>query len=196
MMGRKEMNVFDFDGTIYHGDSSFDFFRFCLRKYPKTILNLPRCLFFGALYGLRIVKKITFKQKFFAMVKHIDDIDTAVERFWDEKEKKIHKWYLNMKAPTDVIISASPEFLLEPICKRLGVGKLMASRTDKHTGIFDGKNCHGEEKVVRFRSLFPNAEVNEFYSDLYCDTPMARIAKKAYIVKGEKLTPWKESKLK
>ena len=130
------------------------------------------------------------------MVKHIDDIDTAVERFWDEKEGKIHKWYLNMKAPTDVIISASPEFLLEPICKRLGVGKLMASRTDKHTGLFEGKNCHGEEKVVRFRALFPNDEVEEFYSDLYCDTPMAKIAKKAFIVKGERLTPWDESKLK
>lgn len=190
------MNVFDFDGTIYHGDSSFDFFRFCLRKYPRTIKNLPRCIFFGALYGLRIVKKLTFKQKFFALVKYIDDIDKAVEEFWDEKEKKIHKWYLNMKQPDDVIISASPEFLLEPICARLGVGKLMASRTDKHTGIFEGKNCHGEEKVVRFRALFPDAEVNEFYSDLYCDTPMARLAKRAFIVKGEKLTPWKESKLK
>ncbi len=189
------MNVFDFDGTIYHGDSSFDFFKFCLRKYPKTIKNLPRCLFYGALYGLRIVKKITFKQKFFAFVKHIDNIDRAVVEFWDKNERKIHKWYLNMKKPSDVIISASPEFLLEPICNRLGIGTLMASRTDKHTGQFDGKNCHGEEKVVRFRALFPKDEVDEFYSDLYCDTPMARLAKRAYIVKGERLKPWKASKL-
>jgi phosphoserine phosphatase len=100
-----------------------------------------------------------------------------------------------MKKPSDVIISASPEFLLEPICNRLGIGTLMASRTDKHTGQFSGKNCHGEEKVVRFRSLFPKDEVDEFYSDLYCDTPMARLAKRAYIVKGERLKPWKESKL-
>ena len=144
---------------------------------------------------MRIVKKITFKQKFFAFVKHIDNIDRAVVEFWDKNERKIHKWYLNMKKPSDVIISASPEFLLEPICNRLGIGTLMASRTDKHTGQFDGKNCHGEEKVVRFRMLFPKDEVDEFYSDLYCDTPMARLAKRAYIVKGERLKPWKASKL-
>ena len=29
------MNVFDFDGTIYNGDSSKDFFFYCLKHYPK-----------------------------------------------------------------------------------------------------------------------------------------------------------------
>ena len=29
------MNVFDFDGTIYNGDSSKDFFFYCLKRYPK-----------------------------------------------------------------------------------------------------------------------------------------------------------------
>lgn len=190
------MNVFDWDGTIYHGDSSKDFVFYCFKKYPKTRKNIPKCLFFGALFGLRIVKKLTFKQKLFSLVKDVDDIDLAVEEFWNSHKHKIHNWYLDMKKPDDVVISASPEFLLEPICKELGVGTMMASKTDKHTGVFDGKNCHGEEKVVRFRQLFPNDEVDEFYSDLYCDTPMARLAKRAYIVKGEKLKPWKESKLR
>lgn len=190
------MNVFDWDGTIYHGDSSKDFVFYCFKKYKKARKNIPKCLFFGFLYGIRIVKKLTFKQKLFSFVKDIEDIDKAVLEFWDIHEKNIHKWYLNIKKPDDVVISASPEFLLEPICKKLGIGTMMASKTDKHTGKFDGKNCHGEEKVRRFRELMPDAEVDEFYSDLYCDTPMARLAKRAYIVKGEKLTPWKESKLK
>ena len=48
-------------------------------------------------------------------------------------------------------------------------------------------------KVVSLlKELYPNAEIDEFYSDLYCDTPLARLAKKAYIVKGEKLSPWKK----
>ena len=98
-----------------------------------------------------------------------------------------------MKQSTDVIISASPEFLLNPICNQLGVS-MLATRVDNKTGLFNGENCHGEEKVRRFYEAYPNGEVDEFYSDLYCDTPLARIAQKAYIVKGEKLTPWKKYK--
>lgn len=190
------MNVYDWDGTIYHGDSSRDFVFYCFKKYPKTRKNIPKCLFFGFLYGVRIVKKLTFKQKLFSFVKDIEDIDQAVLDFWKLHEKNVHKWYFEKKQPDDVVISASPEFLLQPICKKLGIGTMMASKTDKHTGKFDGKNCHGEEKVRRFRELMPNAEIKEFYSDLYCDTPLARLAERAYIVKGEKLTPWKESKLR
>ena len=33
------MNVYDFDNTIYRGDSSVDFFRHCAVKYPRTLLS-------------------------------------------------------------------------------------------------------------------------------------------------------------
>ena len=98
-----------------------------------------------------------------------------------------------MKQPTDIIISASPEFLLKPICDKLGV-TMLATKVDNKTGLFDGENCHGQEKVRRLHEIYPGAEIDEFYSDLYCDTPLARLAKKAYIVKGERLTPWKKYK--
>ena len=74
--------------------------------------------------------------------------------------------------------------------------RLMASKVDKRTGKFDGANCHGEEKVRRFLELYPDAHIDEFYSDLYCDTPLAKLADKAFIVKGERLLPWDEKKLK
>ena len=32
------INVYDFDNTIYRGDSSFDFFRHCAVKYPRALL--------------------------------------------------------------------------------------------------------------------------------------------------------------
>ncbi|MBQ8163262.1 MAG: HAD-IB family phosphatase [Clostridia bacterium] len=188
------MNVFDFDGTIYNGDSSKDFFFYCLKHYKKTRKRILPTIWYGLGYGLRIIKKIKFKQKFFEFFKDIDDIDKAVEEFWAEKEKNIKSWYLELKEPTDVIISASPEFLLEPICKKLGAECLMASRVDKHTGLFDGANCHGQEKVSRFFEKYPEGEIDEFYSDLYCDTPLARLSKRAYIVKGEKLKDWKKFK--
>jgi len=71
----------------------------------------------------------------------------------------------------------------------------MASREDKRTGKFDGANCHGEEKVKRFYELYPDGLIDEFYSDLYCDSPLARIADRAFIVKGEELLPWDPKKL-
>lgn len=99
-----------------------------------------------------------------------------------------------MKQETDIIISASPEFLLEPICKELGVECMMATKVDKSTGLFDGENCHGKQKVTRLYESYPEAQIDEFYSDMYCDTPLALLAKRAYIVKGEKLSPWKFKK--
>jgi HAD superfamily phosphoserine phosphatase-like hydrolase len=188
------MNVFDFDGTIYNGDSSKDFFFYCLKRYPKVRKKIFPVMFYGAGYGLRIVKKIDFKTKLFSFVSLIDDIDKAVSDFWAEHKKNVKNWYIEKRQPTDIIISASPEFLLEPICKELGVECMMATRVDKATGLFDGENCHGKQKVTRLYEEYPNAQIDSFYSDMYCDTPLALIAKQAFIVKGERLKPWKFKK--
>ena len=46
------MNVFDFDNTIYDGESAFDFFVFCARKYPRMIKFFPRVISVVILYKL------------------------------------------------------------------------------------------------------------------------------------------------
>ena len=66
----------------------------------------------------------------------------------------------------------------------------MASVVDMHTGKYNGLNCHGEEKVRRYREVFNNTTIENFYSDSYSDTPLARIATNAYLVKGDNLLPW------
>ena len=35
------MNVFDFDETIYRGDSTRDFVIFCMKRHKKALLYLP-----------------------------------------------------------------------------------------------------------------------------------------------------------
>ena len=132
------------------------------------------------------------KQVFFAFVKKIPDIDGEVKRFWDKKENKIYAWYLEQRREDDVIISASPEFLLGDICSRLGLPTPIASRVDKKSGAFDGKNCHDTEKVARFRELYGDAKVAKFYSDSRSDTPMAQIADEAFFIRGGKVEPWGE----
>ena len=80
--------------------------------------------------------------------------------------------------------------MLEPICATLGIGYLMASKVDPHTGIYSGVNCHGKEKVRRFYERFPDGKIDEFYSDSYSDAPLAAIAEKAFLVKGTELKNW------
>ena len=117
------------------------------------------------------------------------DIDRAVEAFWDEYFPRVNRWYLDHQQPDDIIISASPEFLIAVPAGRLGL-RLLASRVDRHTGETEGENCHGEEKVRRLREAYPEVEIREFYSDSLSDTPLAKLADKAYLVKGQELLPW------
>ena len=75
-------------------------------------------------------------------------------------------------------------------CALLGIRTCIASRVDPQTGKYDGLNCHGAEKVRRFREAFPDGVIERFYSDSLSDTPLARLASEAFLVSGEKLSPW------
>ena len=113
-----------------------------------------------------------------------------VKDFWKEYIGNIKPFYLEQKKDDDVIISASPEFLLKPVCKRLKIKNLMASKVDMHSGKYSGVNCHGKEKVKRFYEAFPDGKIDNFYSDSYSDSPLAEIAEKAFMVDGDKVEGW------
>ena len=46
------IDVYDFDGTIYDGDSTVDFTRFCLRRHPAVLAGLPRFIGTSVLLAL------------------------------------------------------------------------------------------------------------------------------------------------
>ena len=186
------MNTYDFDQTIFYPDSSYCFVKYCLKKYPGKVLPvIPGALKELLIYLRRHNGAKSLKQRMFSFLSRIDDIDSVVESFWNEYSGNIEPWYLAQKRPDDIIISASPEFLLEPICAELGV-TLIGTRMDKHTGLIDGENCHDSEKVRRFKEQFPAATVDKFYSDSLSDTPMAELAREAFLVKRGVLTLWPE----
>ena len=139
------MNAYDFDGTVYRGDSSVDFLLFCWKKQPALLRYLPRQGAGFALYAARRIDKTALKERYFSFLEGTDAEGLARE-FWDGREEKIYPWYLAQKRPDDVILSASPEFLLRPICERLGVERLIASWVDPATGRFDGPNCRGRRR--------------------------------------------------
>ncbi|MCQ2513808.1 MAG: HAD-IB family phosphatase [Ruminococcus sp.] len=185
------MNSYDFDKTIYDGDSTADFYIFSMKKHRKIVTLFPSLLSSAMnFYIFKNGTKTEFKEVMYRFLQYCNTKED-VEEFWKLNEHKIKKFYLTQQKPDDVIISASPEFLLAPICKKLGIKYLIASRVNKKSGKYTGLNCHGEEKVKRFYEIFDkNTVVEEFYSDSYSDTPMAKIAQKAFLVKGEKLSDW------
>lgn len=184
------MNVYDFDGTIYDGDSTIDFYFFCLKHNPRILCKLPKQLKGLALYLTGRIGKTSFKEHFYSFLEKTLDINVLLDSFWKLNQKKIKRWYLLQHNEDDVIISASPEFLLKPICASLNVKHLIASTVEPHTGKYSGVNCEGEAKVRCFKEKFSNAEIDVFYSDSIKDKPLARLAKKSYLVKGEKIYEW------
>lgn len=185
------MNAYDFDKTIYKNDSSTDFLIFCIFRHPKALSRVPSIITgYVKYFILKKGRKEDFKEKAFSVVKYCD-LEKDIADFWRKNKKKIKDFYLKQKKEDDVIISASPRFLLEPMCNALGIKHLICTEVDSKSGKFSSPNCWGDEKVVRFKKEFNDAQVEEFYSDSLSDTPMAELANAAFLVKGERLLPWK-----
>lgn len=184
------MNVYDFDQTIYYPDSSYHFFLFCLKKKPGAVLPvIPKSLFLVLCYKHGRVSAKILKQQLFSFLNRLDDVERTVTEFWEQHRGNLQDWYLRQKREDDLIISASPEFLLEPIARELGVD-LIATRMDPRSGIINGENCHDREKLARFFDRYPNGKIDSFYSDSLSDAPLAELADQAYLVNRETLIPW------
>ena len=183
------MNVYDFDKTIYDGDSSVDFYKFSLKKYPSLIKYWPRQAKAALQYKLGKISKTDMKTVFYDFFKGIPDMDVHVGEFWMEHEQNLKMWYLEQKKDDDLIISASPEFLLRPVCKKLDVD-LIASIVDPRNGNNLRENCFGAEKVRRMKEKYRMEDMDEFYSDSYSDDPLAQYASESFFVKGDELLPW------
>lgn len=188
-----DIDIYDFDKTIVPFDSGSLFCGYCFLHYPYLILLLPIAvpilLIAMLLMQIRIISFTDFKKICFMFVPFIP-LEKAVNGFWDRHEKEVHKWFHNRKRYS-VIISASPDFLLNEIQKRLGFDKLICTRHNRKTGAIIGENCRGDEKVRRFYQELDkeNIHVIDVYSDsIYHDRPIFSLGQNCYhIVKGKKI---------
>ncbi len=179
------MNVYDFDNTIFRGDSTARFLAFCLRRRPIAARHLLGAGLAALKVPLGMADKTRVKERLFGFLRDIPDVDRAVADFWAENNGRIKPWYLAQRRPDDLVISAGPEFLLRPVCPRL-----IASRVNARTGCYAGKNCDGAEKLRRFRAEYGDAPIEAFYSDSMSDAPMAGAAAQAFFVRGDEVLPW------
>ena len=118
------------------------------------------------LMALKIIRFTQFKKICFMFLPLIP-LQKAVCGFWNRHEKQLYPWFFERKRK-GIVISASPDFLLEEISKRAGFDYLICTRHNSKTGMIIGENCRGEEKVKRLREKFGNdIRIIDVYSDSY-----------------------------
>lgn len=185
-----EMRVYDFDGTVYDGESSVDFFLWSLKKHPENLKLLPKVL--KMLWRYKRLK-VSEEELFCAIAKYgveflrrFDDIEKEISLFWDSHEKKIKKWYLEQKTPEDVFLTASPDILVGELARRIGVRHTIASKIDLKGGEVVSL-CYRKNKCARFCEEFPDTEMEEFYTDSENDREVFKMAQRVYIVRGNSL---------
>lgn len=187
------MNVYDFDKTIFAGDCSIGFGFWCMKHHPKLYFTFfPKALKNMILCKMKKMPEYLMQREFFGYLTLIDDFDEQIVRYWDKNEKKIAPWYLKQKRDDDLIISASPTCIIEPIAKRLGVN-FMATEYDREYGVILNNLMYAKEKAQYIIDHgFP--VIDNFYSDSLADTPLALCAEKAFLVKdnAQTVVDWPE----
>ena len=185
------MNVYDFDNTIYKGESVLDLFFFYMKKTPYLVKYIPRV--FYALYKYKrgrvtveqaLAEYAPFVEEYFA---GIEDFEGDVRAFWDLHMKNIKPFYKELQREDDVVVTASPENYMGEICRRLGIKHVVGSLMDPDTGKIT-RLCMRSKKVPAFLEAFPDAHIENFYTDSpRNDKPLIDLAEHAFLVKGNKI---------
>ena len=180
------IDVYDFDGTIYDGDSTADFVLFCLRRHPDMVKSLPAIA--GAALSLAMKKSslTQFKSALFGQMVRRMDLEAEADAFWKDMKTraKLGPWFFDTPRDLPIVIaSASPEFELRHAAKILGVETLIGTQCDTKTGQLIGLNCKGAQKIDRIREVMGDFEVRAMYTDdAKADGPLLAIAGEHYIV--------------
>lgn len=189
MEQNKKIDLYDFDKTIVPFDSALKYWGFCMAHCPWTLVLFPFQFAWGMMMLTHIISTETCKKYCFWYIRMIDN-PKVVKKFWDKYECKVAEWFKpeNRKRPC-CIVSASPDFLIEEIAKRLNVEYCITSKHDPKGGLLIGKVCKKAEKVRRFKELLPDAEVVNVYSDnLKSDKYIFALGEKQYLVKKGEIT--------
>lgn len=183
------MQVFDFDNTIYRGESTFDFAVYVILRRKKLITKLP-----GIVKILWKYKKCKLSVQEFQrelekytedFLKNSDFIKECVTAFWQKNLKKLDLEMIKKIKKEDAIVTCSPSFLLDEIKDKLVAKRLITSEFDLETGKIHCLNF-GKNKVQNFRKKYPKLKIEMVYTDSYNDQALIDIAKHATLVKKGK----------
>ena len=184
------MNIYDFDGTIYDGDSTKDIIRYGFKRHPFKVLKCLRNArrrnrdFLG---GLATFEQV--KEDLLAFIFQIQNYPKFVNDFVDSHMKKIKPLYKSRHTDNDVIASASFDLWVNLFARKLGVRNVIATRVDT-AGKILGINCKGDEKLRRIREALPNIPIDNAYADSQVDEPLLVNATNGFVIEGNKVIPY------
>ena len=180
------MKVFDFDNTLYRGESAADLFFFMIKRNRKLKKHLPVILINLVKYKLCLVDKDKLESAINGLMKAIirsrEELLAVTADFWRENSHKLNPGILRYMAPEDAVITASPRFLIEGIRDRLPAETIVCSEVDLDRKCVTWFNF-GENKVKRYNSLCGDRPVSCFFTDSYNDRAMMKLAGKVFLVR-------------
>ena len=95
------MNVYDFDNTIYRGESGIDLFLYFLKRDPKLMAALPWAVSCITKYKATKMTLDDAVENYAGTIEQyaatIDDIEGNVQKFWDLNSRKIKSFYLKQR---------------------------------------------------------------------------------------------------
>lgn len=184
------MNAFDFDNTLYFGESSVDFVLYLCKRNKKILLWIPKILSGLVRYKMCLISKAEIEKKINAFLASVltgkEEIELYVKEFWEKFDSHLNRELLKKVSKDDVIITASPSFILDGIKSKLITSNLICSEFD-----FDTKSVlffnFGENKVLKFREIYGDAEIDSFYTDSYNDKAFMKVSNEVYLVRKNRI---------
>ena len=194
-----KLSVYDFDKTIYNGETLNDFYRFYLIKKPWKIYTVIFQLWYFLLYVLKIINLEKLKENFLRFLngENTGELKKLIREFLKKKESKINLWVkdeiLKNKKETEILvaISASPTFLIIDRLRLMGfdvvIGTDFLFESTKFHSHITSKNCKNYEKVKRLDKWAEDNNIQydivNFYSDSIADKPLFDLAEHKYWIK-------------
>ena len=201
----EKLAIFDIDYTITRKETLMEFFKYLVSKDIKNIKFLPRALYSGLMYSIKVYDERRVKECFLKFIENIDEAELAklTKSFYDERISKIlYKDAVDMRKKLKnegymvVLISASPEFYVKEFYAikevDLIIGTKFAFEGGKFIRKMDGKNCKGEEKVRRLNEVLKEKNIkvdfknSYMFSDSLSDKPLLDLVGNPYLINYKK----------
>jgi phosphatidylglycerophosphatase C len=187
---KKQLVLFDFDGTITTRDTLGEFLKYYHGKV-KYIMGLVILSPVIAAYVFKLMPNWKSKQyllTWFLKNESSKEFDKRCREFVSKQVRALIRpealhaisGYKRAGA-TIVVVSASAENWVKPWCDEQGlvcIATRLQVKENQLTGKILGKNCHGPEKVCRIQEMFNLSDYDEIiaYGDSSGDTEMLSLA--------------------
>jgi hypothetical protein len=186
----KKIVVFDFDKTLTYKDTLLGFF--ICASGPGILMPLKVFAYFVCmlLAKLKITSNDGLKKFGISIfLKNKSEVQIREAAYLYRKKIRLNNVYERYNFNNDhhvFIVSASFSEYIKPIFPNHI--RVMGSELEYANGLVKGLqfNCYREKKLSALMGE-GILEIDEFYTDSYSDYPLATIAKKIFIVKGNRI---------